>query len=358
MSLKQPSEDRGRGASSNRSGRFEAAERVAFDDGWGSADEPPLPLRTRVSPDRARTVIARNQSPDVPFDQSINPYRGCEHGCVYCFARPTHAYLGLSPGLDFESRLFFKADAAELLRRELGRPSYRCRLIALGANTDPYQPIERSRRVTRQVLEVLLEHRHPVGIVTKSNLVLRDLELLAELAARGLVNVFVSVTTLDRQLARKMEPRAPTPRRRLEAIERLARAGVPVAALVAPVIPALNDAELEAIVAAVAAAGARQVSYVLLRLPLEIKELFSEWLERHQPLRAKHVLSQIRQTRRGKLYQAKFGARMHGSGPIADLIEKRFRLAKKRAGLEFAKMPGLDTGQFRVPGRGHQLSLC
>src|SRR6202034_2932828 len=268
---------RGRGAHSNDSGRFEAEARVAFDDGWQSLDELP-PFKTTVALDTARKVISRNDSPDIGFDRSINPYRGCEHGCVYCFARPTHAYLGLSPGLDFESKLFVKDGAAALLEKELAAPKYRPRVIALGANTDAYQPIERQYRVTRSILEVLAKERHPVGIVTKSNLILRDLDLLAPMAEQGLVKVFVSVTTLDREIARKMEPRAPTPGRRPEAIERLAAAGVPVGVMAAPIIPAVNDAEIEKILTRAHAAGAREAGYVTLRLPLELREIFREWL--------------------------------------------------------------------------------
>jgi DNA repair photolyase len=270
---------RGRGSLSNASGRFERETRHCFDDGWETQAEPLAPLRTTLTEEKSRNVIARNESPDVGFETSINPYRGCEHGCIYCFARPTHAWLGLSPGLDFESRLLMKPDAAELLKRELQRPSYRCAPIAMGTNTDPYQPVEQRLEITRSLLEVLRRFRHPVSIVTKSNAIVRDLDILSELAVQGLVKAALSVTTLDRRLARRMEPRAPTPERRLAAIRRLSEAGIPTAAMVAPVIPAINDSEIEDIMSAVAEAGAIGASYVLLRLPLEIKELWREWLE-------------------------------------------------------------------------------
>jgi len=346
--------NKGRGAVSNDAGRYEPHGRIAIDDGWASGAEDPQP-RTTVGRDSSRSVIARNTSPDVPFDRSINPYRGCEHGCVYCFARPTHAWLGLSPGLDFETRLFAKPDAARLLERELEQPGYRPEVIALGANTDPYQPIERDRGITRQILEVLWRTRHPLAIVTKSNLVLRDLDILAPMAAGGLVRVMISVTTLDRALARRMEPRAPTPARRIEAIEKLSGAGVPVGVLASPMIPALNDAELETILESCAAAGADSANYILLRLPLEIKNLFIEWLETHYPDRKGRVLSLLRQSRDGKLYDSAFGKRMTGGGPYAELIEHRFKLACRRYGLnerDFA----LDATQFIRP-RGSQLDL-
>jgi DNA repair photolyase len=293
-------------------------------------------------------MIARNQSPDVPFDRSLNPYRGCEHGCIYCFARPTHAWLGLSPGLDFETRLFAKPDAAELLRAELANPRYRPATLALGTATDPYQPIERGLEITRSLLAVLKEARHPVAIVTKSPLVTRDLDLLAPMAELGVVRVLISVTTLDGDLARSMEPRAAAPKRRLEAIGKLAEAGVPVGVLAAPMIPALNDAELERILEAAAAAGARTAGYVLLRLPLEIKELFEEWLEAHYPDRKAKVLKLVRETRGGKLYESAWGLRMRGSGVYAELLEKRFRQACKRNGLERGEW-ALDETRFRHP---------
>ncbi len=352
---------KGRGAASNRAGRYETAKHAAEDDGWTSPelredDEPP-PLRTTVTIDATRTIIARNDSPDVGFDRSINPYRGCEHGCIYCFARPTHAYLGLSPGLDFESRLFMKPDAPRLLAEELRRPGYRPQVIAMGTNTDPYQPIEREHRITRGILEVLSAFNHPVGIVTKSALVLRDIDILAPMAQRRLAQVCVSVTTLDRALARRLEPRAATPERRLETIRALSEAGVPAGVMVAPVIPALTDSELESILTAAAQAGAQSAAYVLLRLPLEVKELFTEWLETHVPSKTKHVLSLVRQTREGRLNDPDFGSRMRGSGAYAELIGKRFRLATRRLGLDRPRR-GYDLRLFRPPPRpGAQLSL-
>jgi DNA repair photolyase len=355
----------GRGAVSNRTGRYEKQERVAVADGWeqapgpGADDEDPIPSqRTTVSLDTSRTIIARNDSPDIPFDRSINPYRGCEHGCVYCFARPTHAYLGLSPGLDFETRLLMKPDAAKLLERELRSPRYRCDVMAMGTNTDPYQPIERVHKITRQVLEVLNAFNHPVGIVTKSALVTRDIDILSDMAKRNLASVGVSVTTLDRGLARVMEPRASTPPRRLAAIAALATAGIPTSVMVAPIIPALNDSEIERILAAAAAAGARSADYVLLRLPLEIKGLFEEWLAAHAPMKAKRVLDLVRETRGGQLYDATFGKRMTGSGPFAQLVRQRFRLACRKLGLDKRKL-NLDVTKFRVPpGVGDQLTLA
>jgi DNA repair photolyase len=349
---------KGRGTLSNAVGRFEPQQRAAIDDGWGSADEPALPLETSLIEDTTRTIIARNQSPDVPFDRSINPYRGCEHGCVYCFARPTHAYLGLSPGLDFESRLFFKPRAAELLRGELSKPSYRCQPMALGTNTDPYQPIERKLGITRQVLEVLSEFNHPVTIVTKGALVQRDIDILAPMAARRMARVAVSITTLDRSLARRMEPRAATPDRRLETLRALSEAGIPAGVLTAPMIPGLNDHEMEAILEAARDHGATSAGWVLLRLPLEIKDLFTEWLETNAPMRARHVLSLVRDTRHGKHNSAEWGERMRGDGAYADLIAQRFRLAIKRLGLDPRERTPLDVSKFRPPPKtGDQLSL-
>ena len=342
---------KGRGAIGNASGRFEPYARQPIDDGWGhpfAGGEIEPPVKTTVSIDRSRTIIARNTSPDVGFEQSINPYRGCEHGCVYCFARPTHAWLGLSPGLDFETRLFAKPDAPALLRKELGAKSYRCSPIAMGTNTDPYQPIEREYRITRRILAVLSDCSHPVTIVTKSAMVLRDLDILAPMAARGLVKVSLSVTTLDRGLARRMEPRASTPVRRLEAIAALKAAGVPVGVMAAPMIPALNDCELERILEAAASAGAGEAGYILLRLPLEIKALFADWLQGHFPGKAKHVLSLVRETRGGKLYQSGFGTRMVGQGPYAELLKARFEAACRRLGLN-EKRFDLDTSRFEPP---------
>jgi len=347
---------RGRGAHSNASGRFERQQRSSIDDGWGVLEDLPA-FTTTVAIDRSRTIIATNQSPDIGFDQSINPYRGCEHGCVYCYARPTHCYLGLSAGLDFESKLFVKPDAAELLERELARPGYQPRVIALGANTDPYQPIERTWAITRQVLEVLARARHPVGIVTKSGLVTRDIDILAPMARDGLVKVALSVTTLDRQVARKMEPRASTPAKRLEAIKALTEAGVPTSLLVAPIIPSINDHEIEAIMEAARDAGASEAGYVVLRLPLEIKDLFAEWLEAEFPDRAGRVLSVLRSMRGGKDYDARWFERQKGTGPIAMLIAQRFRLALRKLGLNERKYR-LRTDLFRRPvAKGEQLAL-
>src|SRR5690348_1683325 len=322
---------RGRGAQSNDSGRFEAEARVAFDDGWQSLDELP-PFKTTVALDTARKVITRNDSPDISFDRSINPYRGCEHGCVYCFARPTHAYLGLSPGLDFESKLYAKPDAPRLLERELSDPNYSPRIIAIGTNTDPYQPIEREHQIMRRILEVLERCGHPVGIVTKSALVMRDLDILARMAQRDLVKVALSVTTLDARLARVMEPRAATPARRLEALRRLTAAGVPASVMVAPVIPALNDAEIERILDAAGALGIREAGYVLLRLPLEVRDLFREWLMANFPDRYRHVFKLIRETRGGKDYDSSWNTRMTGAGPLAWMIGRRFELACEKLG--------------------------
>jgi len=350
---------KGRGSITNAVGRFEGYDRIAIDDGWGSADEPVLPLTTTLTEDTTRTIIARNRSPDVPFDRSINPYRGCEHGCIYCFARPTHAYLGLSPGLDFESRLFYKPRGAELLAKELSAPSYKCEPMAMGTNTDPYQPIEKEHEVTRRILEVLRDFNHPVSIVTKGALVQRDVDILGPMAAKRQAKVAVSITTLDRALARRMEPRAATPERRLETIRVLADAGIPVGVMAAPMIPGLNDHELESILEASKAAGATSAGYVVLRLPLEIKDLFAEWLEAQVPLRAKHVLTLIRDIRDGRLSHAQFGQRMKGSGAYADLLSQRFRLAQKRIGLNMTRELGsLDCSQFRKPPKaGDQLSL-
>jgi DNA repair photolyase len=329
---------KGRGAISNATGRFERYRYVPLEE----RDRVP----TVVTPDASRTILAKNDSPDVPFDVSINPYRGCEHGCVYCFARPTHAYLGLSPGLDFETRIFSKPKAAELLREELGRASYTCQTIALGANTDPYQPVERELGITRAILEVLAEHEHPVSVVTKSQLVLRDRDILASMAERNLASVFVSITTLDPELARKMEPRASTPEKRLETLRGLSAARIPCGVLASPMIPGLNDSELERILKEASLAGAETAGYILLRLPLELKELFSEWLEAHYPTKARHVESLVRETREGALYQSEFGTRMRGTGAYAELLEQRFRAARKKYGLDRPRGE-LDTSRFR-----------
>jgi DNA repair photolyase len=338
---------RGRGTLSNGSGRFEPIARVAFDDGWQGLEELP-PFKTNVTVDSTRKIITHNESPDISFDRSINPYRGCEHGCVYCFARPTHAYLGLSPGLDFESKLFMKPNAPELLERELSAPGYVPKVIAIGTNTDPYQPIERQYKIMRGILEVLDRAGHPVGIVTKSTLVLRDLDILARMAQRDLVKVAISVTTLDPKLARVMEPRAATPPRRLEALRQLVKAGIPTSAMVAPVIPAINDAEIERILEAVAATGVRNAGYVLLRLPLEIRDLFSEWLKENFPDRHDHVFRLVRDTRGGKDYDSAWGKRMTGSGPVAWMIGRRFELACERLGFNTAKRK-VSTEHFRPP---------
>jgi len=349
---------KGRGAPSNDSGRFEAERRVAFDDGWGAADMEPLPLNTTLTIDATRTIIARNESPDIGFDRSINPYRGCEHGCIYCYARPSHAYLGLSPGLDFESRLFYKPRAAELLAAELRRKGYACRPIALGSNTDPYQPVERRLGITRAILDVLREFRHPVTIVTKSALIRRDLDILAEMAKDRLAVVTVSVTTLDRALARRMEPRAATPERRLETIAALVEAGVPTGVLSAPMIPALNDSEMEQILARARAAGASSAGYTLLRLPLELKGLFREWLEAHVPEKAAHVLSLVAQTHGGRLYESTWSKRMTGTGPYADMLRVRFDRVCRKLGFNQRGTATLDTSRFRPPPQpGDQLSL-
>jgi len=357
--LPLPAPRKGRGTISNAVSRYEPAARFAVDDGWGSADEAPPPLETTFTLDSTRTIIARNDSPDIGFDRSINPYRGCEHGCVYCFARPTHAYLGLSPGLDFESRIFVKPDAARLLAAELAKPGYVCRTIAMGTNTDPYQPAERRYEITRAILEILRAHRHPVSIVTKSALVQRDIDILAEMAEQRLATVMVSVTTLDRALARRMEPRAATPQRRLETVRALADAGIPTGVLAAPMIPALNDAELEAILTAAKEAGAMSAGYVVLRLPLELKGLFREWLEAHAPMKARHVMSLVAELHGGKTYDARWGTRMSGSGKYAELLRIRYELACKRLGFRRGGNIGrLDTTLFRRPAaKGDQLTL-
>jgi DNA repair photolyase len=338
---------RGRGTASNASGRFEPLARVAFDDGWQGLEQLP-PFKTTVTIDATRKIITHNDSPDISFDRSINPYRGCEHGCVYCFARPTHAYLGLSPGLDFESKLFMKPNAPELLERELSAPDYSPKTIAIGTNTDPYQPIEREHKIMRGILEVLDRAGHPVGIVTKSALVLRDLDILTRMAKRDLVKVAISVTTLDPKLARVMEPRAATPPRRLGALRELVKAGVPASALVAPIIPAINDAEIERILEAIAETGVRHAGYVLLRLPLELKDLFREWLIENFPDRYRHVINLIRETRGGKDYDSTWGKRQTGSGPIAWMIGRRFEVACERLGFNLTSVK-TTTEHFKPP---------
>jgi DNA repair photolyase len=348
---------RGRGALSNIDGRFEPYAHEAIDDGWGSTDAPLPARKTAVRPDHAKSVIVYQKSADIPFDRSINPYRGCEHGCVYCYARETHAYLGLSPGLDFETTLFAKHDAAHVLAKELARPGYCVAPIAFGTNTDPYQPIERRLRIMRSLIEVLAAHEHPFTVVTKGALIERDLDLLAPLAGRQLVKVYLSVTTLDRRLARTLEPRAAAPPRRLETIRALAQAGVPVGVMAAPMIPGLNDHELEAILEASAAAGALEASYTLLRLPGAVQQLFEEWLAVHVPLRAQHVMNLLRAARGGRENDAAFGRRMQGTGEYAELLRGRFQLACRRLGLN-RRVHDLDRSRFRRPAtQDPQLSL-
>ena len=343
---------RGRGAQTNASGRYEREARAAFDDGWQSLDELP-PFKTTVGLDTARKVISRNDSPDIGFDRSINPYRGCEHGCVYCFARPTHAYLGLSPGLDFESRLFMKPDAPALLEKELTVPGYEPRTMAIGTNTDPYQPIEREHKIMRGILEVLEKTGHPVGIVTKSALVTRDIDILARMAEKGLAKVAISVTSLDPKLARTMEPRASTPPKRLEALRQLSAAGIPTVVMTAPLIPALNDSEMERILDAAAHAGVKEANYTLLRLPLEVRDLFREWLIANYPDRYRHVFTLIRDMRGGKDYDSQWGTRMKGTGPMAWMIGRRFEIACERLGLN-RKRVKLSTSHFVQPAKSEE----
>ncbi|PKA39536.1 radical SAM protein [Rhizobium sullae] len=347
---------RGRAAGLNPSGRFEPTRRETFDDGWQTLEELP-PFKTEVQIEKPRTAITRNESPDIPFDRSINPYRGCEHGCIYCFARPTHAYMGLSAGLDFEARLFAKPDAPKLLERELAKPGYKPRVIAIGTNTDPYQPIEKEWRIMRQILEVLNKANHPVSIVTKSALILRDIDILKEMAAKGIVRASLSLTTLERKLARTMEPRAATPPRRLETIQALSEAGIPTSVMAAPMIPALNDHELERILDAAKAAGALEAGYVILRLPLEVAPLFRDWLLQNYPDRYRHVMSLVRSMRGGKDYDADFGKRMKGVGPYAWQIARRFEMATKRLGMTRRSMPLRDDLFVPPDGSGVQLSL-
>ncbi|MEK1906835.1 MAG: PA0069 family radical SAM protein [Pseudomonas sp.] len=341
---------RGRGTASNPHNRFAPTRSQVEDDGWFQ-DETPPSLATEVRRELAKTVISRNQSPDVGFDRSVNPYRGCEHGCIYCFARPSHAYWDLSPGIDFETKLIAKTNLADRLEEELGKPGYVPRPIALGINTDGYQPIEREYQLTRRALEILLRFRHPVNIITKSSLILRDLDLLEELASHNLVSVAFSLTTLDDELKRIMEPRAASPSARLRAMRTLGEHGVPVSVITAPIIPMINDMELEALLEAARDAGARSAGYVLLRLPLEIAELFEEWLQAHFPERASHVMSLIRQSRGGRNYDSQFGKRMRGEGIFADLLAQRFALARKRLGLDHREGFNLDCSQFAPPGR-------
>ncbi|MER9653967.1 PA0069 family radical SAM protein [Mesorhizobium sp. M0152] len=348
----RPDRNRGRSAGINPSGRFEPVSRHVFDDGWNSLEELP-PFKTEVQVEKPRTIITRNESPDISFDRSINPYRGCEHGCVYCFARPTHSFMGLSPGLDFESKLFAKPDAARLLDKELSKDGYQPRTIAIGTNTDPYQPIEKQYRIMREILEVLEARGHPVGIVTKSALVTRDIDILSRMAERGLAKVALSVTTLDRMLARTMEPRASTPTKRLEAIRQLSDAGIPASVMVAPIIPGLTDQEMERILDSARAAGAREAGYVVLRLPLEVSPIFKDWLLRHYPDRYRHVMSLIRSMRDGKDYDSEWGKRMKGAGPYAWQIGRRFEITAKRLGLN-AERRTLRTDQFVAAGKDQE----
>jgi len=351
-----------RGALSTIPGRFETVERDAFDDGWFAEDEAPAPLETSVTVERARSIIATNDSPDVGFDQSVNPYRGCEHGCIYCYARPSHAYLELSPGLDFETKLFAKTNAAELLKQALSNPKYQVKPLAFGTNTDCYQPIERRYRIMRQLLEVLAECEHPLTIVTKSALVERDLDLLGPMAEKKLVKVFVSITTLDRQLARRLEPRAASPQRRVDTLGALAAAGIPCGVMVGPVIPSLTDKSMEGILEAAAAAGATMAGWIMLRLPNEVRPLFKDWLGHHYPERATHVISIVRQVRGGRENDPRFGSRMSGSGNFAELIDKRFEIACRRLRLNSSEdhsnpRDELDCSRFRPPSLAGQMSL-
>lgn len=339
---------KGRGTVSNTVGRFEQHERVEEDDGWDNLDAELSPRVTEVIIDNTRSIINWNASPDILFDRSINPYRGCEHGCTYCFARPTHTYLGFSAGLDFESRILIKPEAAKLLRKELAKPGYKCAPIAMGTNTDPYQPLERKHRITRQILQVLAEHNHPVTIVTKNALVERDIDILAPMAALNLARVLISITTLDKDICRTLEPRAAAPHRRLQAIRSLHEAGIPVGVMTAPIIPVLTDAEMESILEAAREAGASMAGYVMLRLPLEVAPLFEEWLNTYFPLKATHVMSIVRQIRGGKTYDSSFHQRMRGSGLFADMIAQRFKLATSKLGLNAERSP-LDTSLFSPP---------
>ena len=349
---------KGRGAGINPEGRFETRTREAFDDGWETGEEELPPLKTHVAEEHAKSIITRNNSPDIPFTQSINPYAGCEHGCPYCYARPSHAFYNLSPGIDFETKLLAKVNAAELLREELSRPAYKCQVISIGANTDPYQPIERNYKITRGILEVCAEFNQPVGIVTKSAMVERDIDILAPMAEKNLVNVFISCNNLDHDLARRLEPRCSAPQRRLQAMKRLSDAGIPVGVLVAPVIPFLTDHQIEAVLEAAQAHGASAAGYVLMRLPWELKELFRDWLERHYPLKAKHVMSRVQAMRGGRDNDPNFGSRMRGTGEFAELLARRFVVASQRLGFDSGKRNReLDTTLFRVPGNRDQLAL-
>jgi len=347
---------RGRAALTNPTGRYERHVRVSADDGWEMEEGPPV-LRTEVTDEAPRKIITKNTSPDISFDRSINPYRGCEHGCIYCFARPSHEWLGLSAGLDFETRLFAKPAAPELLERELRARSYTPQVIAIGTNTDPYQPLEKERRIMRRVLEVLSDHRHPVAIVTKGSLIERDIDLLGEMGRAGLARVGISVTTLDPSVSRKMEPRVPGPKRRLETIRRLAEAGCPVRVMVSPVVPALTDHELEAMLEAGAKAGATAASWIMLRLPHGVSDLFRAWLAEHYPDRAARIMGRVRELHGGKDYDPEWGKRLTGEGLFAEMVAQRFAVATRRLGLAH-DLPPLRTDLFRPPPRaGDQLSL-
>jgi DNA repair photolyase len=349
---------KGRGALSNPAGRFEIRISEIFDDGWGEDPTPDTQPATQLFPDKTKNIIARNQSPDVAFDQSINPYKGCEHGCVYCFARPTHAYLDLSPGIDFETKIFYKTNVRERIVEAIGKPGYVCSPIALGANTDPYQPVEKKLKITRQILETLSAWRHPVTIVTKGALVLRDLDILEEMASNGLAQVTMSITTLDNHLKTTLEPRAAGPAARLRCVRELTKAGVPVNVLMAPVIPGLNDDEIESVAAASAAAGAIRLGYVLLRLPYELKELFREWLQAHVPEKAGRVMKLLREMRGGRDYDAQWGQRQKGTGPLAEMLGRRFELARKKYNLDGSRaLDHLRTDLFRDPNAVEQKDL-
>jgi DNA repair photolyase len=349
---------KGRGAGINPEGRFETQQREAFDDGWDTPEEgEPPPLKTQVTVERAKSIISRNDSPDVCFSQSINPYQGCEHGCVYCFARPSHAYKNLSPGIDFETRIFAKPNAAELLRKELSNPNYVCEEIMIGVNTDAYQPIEREWKITRSILEVCAEFNQPVGLITKNATIERDIDIIAPMAKKHLAAVTISCNNLDHEIARRLEPRCAAPRRRLQVMNTLSDAGIPVCCLVAPVIPFINDDQIESVLEAAWENGARHAGYVLLRLPWEVKDLFKDWLERHYPLKAKHVMSRVHAMREGRDNDPSFGSRMTGTGLLAELLEKRFDIACKRIGFSAQRGRDLDRTQFRVPGKPEQGQL-
>ncbi len=350
-----PQSKKGRGTVSNQTGRYERLTREESDDGWDHPDKFRPQIPTQLFVDTAKSVITYNQSPDVPFDRSINPYRGCEHGCVYCFARPSHAYLGFSPGLDFETKLFYKPDAPELLKSELAAKNYRPAPVALGINTDAYQPVERQLKLTRRILEVLHLTRHPVSIVTKSALIERDLDLLIPMAKQGLIHVCISITTLNPELARRLEPRAAAPKRRLQTLATLAEAGIPVSVLIAPLIPMLNDYELELILQLSREVGALDAGYVFLRLPHELKDLFEEWLHIHEPLKANHIMNRVYDSRGGKAYDSNFGVRMRGTGQYAELLAQRFRLAMKK--LAFPGLPPFETGLFRPTAITGQMDI-